>query len=67
MDQLSTTVEVIEALGGTTAVAALTGRTYPAAFNWRGATRFPANTYITITRALEAKGKTAPPSLWGMQ
>jgi hypothetical protein len=67
MDQLSTTIAVIEALGGTSAVAALTGRTYPAAFNWRSAETFPSNTYVKMTNALEDKGMSAPPSLWGQQ
>ena len=67
MDRLATTIEVMDALGGVKAVAALTKRTYNAAHNWRSSERFPSNTYVTLTRALEAKGKTAPPSLWGMQ
>lgn len=66
MQVLETTKAVIDALGGTAAVAELTGRKYTAAHNWRKS-RFPSNTYLTITEALEAKGKTAPPSLWGMQ
>ncbi|MGE0278443.1 MAG: hypothetical protein AB7R40_23855 [Nitrospiraceae bacterium] len=66
MDQLSTTREVMEALGGTSAVAKLTGRTYAAAFNWLDFKTFPSNTYVAMTEALAAKGKTASASLWGM-
>lgn len=66
MDQLSTTREVMDVLGGTTAVAKLTGRTYAAAFNWLDFKTFPSNTYVAMTDALAAKGKTAPASLWGM-
>lgn len=66
MDQLRTTSEVIEALGGIAAVAALTGRKYTAAHNWLGFEKFPSNTYVALTDALAAKGKTAPASLWGM-
>lgn len=66
METLSTTVDVIEALGGTSVVAELTGRTYPAAFNWRRFDKFPANTFVVMNRALAAKGKSAPASLWGM-
>jgi hypothetical protein len=66
MMPLQTTQEVIEALGGVSAVAKLTGRTYNAAHNWRSFTTFPANTYVTMTVALAAQGKTAPASLWGM-
>lgn len=67
MDQLSTTREVMDALGGTSAVAKLTGRTYSAAFNWLILKTFPANTYVALTDALAEKGKTAPASLWGMK
>lgn len=63
---LTTTAEVIRALGGVTAVAAITGRKYSAAFNWQNFTKFPANTYVAMTAALQAKGLTAPDSLWGM-
>lgn len=66
MDELSTTVDVIEELGGTSAVASLTGRTYNAAFNWRSFSRFPSNTYIVMSRELQRRGKQAPASLWGM-
>ena len=64
---LTTTDEVMDALGGTGAVAVLTGRTSPAASNWRGFDTFPANTYVVMTEALRALGKTAPDSLWGMK
>lgn len=66
MQQLSTTREVMEELGGTSAVAKLTGRTYAAAFNWLDFKTFPANTYVALTAALAERGKTAPASLWGM-
>lgn len=63
---LRTAQEVIETLGGVSAVAKLTGRTYNAAHNWRSFQRFPSNTYVTMTAALAAQGKTAPAELWGM-
>lgn len=66
MDQLTTTREVMEALGGTSAVAKMTGRTYAAAFNWLDFKTFPTNTYLVLTEALREKGYTAPASLWGM-
>lgn len=56
----------MDALGGTRAVADLTGRTYPAAFNWRSFQTFPADTYVVLTAALRDKDLTAPDSLWGM-
>lgn len=63
---LITANEVMAALGGTKAVANLTGRKYSAAQNWRDS-QFPANTYFVMSGALAAQGKTAPPSLWGMK
>ncbi|WP_213287545.1 hypothetical protein [Bradyrhizobium sp. sGM-13] len=67
MDELSTTSEVIDALGGNAAVAKITGSTVKAVWNWRGFETFPSNTYVALTDALRAIGKTAPPSLWGMK
>jgi hypothetical protein len=63
---LTTTNEVIEALGGIRAVADLTGRKYPAAWHWSTWKAFPSDTYVVMTEALRAAGKTAPDSLWGM-
>lgn len=67
METLSTTSEVMDALGGNLAVAELTGSNNKAVWNWRVAETFPANTYVALTQALLAKGKTAPASLWGMK
>lgn len=67
MDELSTTSEVMDALGGNVAVAELTGSSTKAVWNWRGFETFPSNTYVAMTDALVAKGKTAPASLWGMK
>ncbi len=63
---LTSTVSVFDALGGTQAVADLTGRTYKAAFNWRSFKTFPSDTYLVLTTALREAGHTAPDSLWGM-
>ena len=67
MDELRTTSEVIDALGGNPAVAELTSSTPKAVWNWRGFQTFPSNTYVAMTQALRAKGKTAPATLWGMR
>jgi len=66
-DLLTTTSDVIEALGGNPAVAEITGSTTKAVWNWRGFKAFPSNTYIMLTEALRAKGLSAPDSLWGMK
>lgn len=67
MDKLSTTAEVVDALGGYIAVSKITGSNPKAVSNWPRFKKFPAKTYLALTRALKAKGSTAPPSLWGMQ
>jgi len=67
MEELSTTSEVLDALGGNGAVAEITGSTTKAVWNWRGFNTFPSNTYVAMTDALRAIGKTAPASLWGMK
>ena len=66
MEVLTTTRDVIEALGGISKVAELTERKYGAAAQWPHFPKFPSNTYVALTDALERVGKTAPPSLWGM-
>jgi hypothetical protein len=58
--------EVTTALGGIQAVADLTGRTYSAAAQDNRLGKFPAHTYLVMTDALAALGKSAPASLWGM-
>jgi len=67
MEELSTTAEVVDALGGYLAVAEITQSKPKAASNWPRFDTFPANTYLALTKALLAKGKTAPASLWGMK
>jgi len=67
METLSTTSEVMDALGGNLAVAELTGSKPKAVWNWRGFETFPSNTYVAMTEALRVIGKTAPASLWGMK
>ena len=66
---LTTTREVVAALGGTKAVANLTGRKYSAASNWllESKAQFPPNTFVALNAALAKIGKTAPPSLWGIK
>jgi hypothetical protein len=63
----ASTTEVIEALGGTAAVAAMTGRLPGAASNWLNIDHFPSNTYVIMRDALLALGHEAPPDwLWDM-
>jgi hypothetical protein len=67
LEILTSTERVIEALGGNVPVAEITASKPNAVSNWRNFKTFPANTYVALTDALLAKGKTAPASLWGMK
>lgn len=63
----TTVPEVIEALGGNRAVAALTKRTEQAVSNWKNAGFFSAATYLVMAAALEHAGYEAPPELWRIE
>jgi hypothetical protein len=66
-EELHTATEVFEALGGNSAVGTLTKSKPSAVSMWKRAGGFPSNTYVVMTEALRAAGKTAPDSLWGMK
>jgi hypothetical protein len=63
---LKTTTEVIDALGGNSAVQQLIGAaSRQTVSNWRRFKTFPSNTHAVMSAALTAIGKEAPRSLWG--
>ena len=64
--RLNTANEVIDALGGTLAVARLAGLSMQAISNWRLRERFPPATYLLLNAALRAKQCSAPTKLWDM-
>lgn len=66
MNELVTTSEVIDALGGTTRVARLTGRKLAAVSNWRDKASFPPATFLVMQHELRDVGASAPVSLWNM-
>jgi hypothetical protein len=61
---LTTTAEVISALGGLRRVSALTGAHYKLVSGWRQAPTFPARYFLVMTFALSRKRLSAPPELW---
>ena len=64
--KLRSAAEVIDALGGTGAVADLFGLAYGVVWNWR--TRgLPTDTYAVMQRKLERACLTAPDRLWSMR
>lgn len=66
LTELTTTTEVIDALGGNQPVAELTNRGVQAVSNWRAWDHFPSNTYVVMLAALRALDKSAPDALWNM-
>lgn len=67
LEMLETVDDVFAALGKNPGVQALTGDKPSTVSMWRTAGKFPANTYVVLTEALRAIGKTAPDSLWKMK
>lgn len=67
LEQLETADEVVAALGGNPSVEALTESKPTAVCNWVATGSFPPKTYVVMTMALAALGKTAPAALWRMK
>jgi hypothetical protein len=62
-----TASDVIDGVGGTAAAARLTRqRSLSNVSNWRATNRLPPSTYLILTEALAALGKSAPSTLWGI-
>jgi hypothetical protein len=62
-----TVAGLVDALGGTTAVAREFKVVPSAVSNWKKIGRFPARTYVQITHRLQDKGIFAPSNLWDMK
>lgn len=67
LENLETVADVFTALGENPGVEAITGSKPSTLSMWRAAGSFPSNTYVVLTEALRARGKTAPDSLWKMK
>ena len=67
MPKLTSTTDIIDALGGTHAVARLTSASPNAVSNWRATGVFPSNTYLLLKQELLRYGITAPDDLWSMR
>lgn len=67
MAELQTADQVIDALGGTSATARLTGRKAQHVSNWRAEGRLPPDTYLIVLKELKRKRKSAPPTLFSIQ
>lgn len=63
---LTSTSEVIDALGGTAAVARMLNAKMQSVSNWRATQTFPPQTYVAIKAELRKIDRDAPDSLWRM-
>jgi hypothetical protein len=64
---ITTTDEVIHALGGDQNVSEILGVHRKAVSNWRYFGIFPAATYLVLKQMLKKRGKDAPDTLWAMR
>jgi len=62
---LTTTREVVDVLGGVTAVATMTKEARGTVANWPRFKTFPQRFHFFMTLELAERGHTAPPELWG--
>lgn len=63
---LTTSADVMDALGGNKAVQELTAAQSPQVVsNWRTSNKFPSRYHALMKAELERLGKSAPASLWG--
>lgn len=67
MKTLRTASQVIDALGGTGKVAALTRRRDSQIARCRRENHFPPQTFLLMMQALAVYGCTAPAKLWGQE
>jgi hypothetical protein len=64
--QLKTFDDVVDALGGKSAVGRMLDQNSAAVCNWkRRRQRFPTKFYLIMKDELDARGADAPPDLWG--
>lgn len=66
MQELPNASAVIDALGGTVAVADLTGRLKQQVSAWRKSNIFPSKLYPLMREELASRQLTAPRQLWGI-
>lgn len=62
---LTTVESVITALGGTGAVATLTGFGPTAVSNWKARGRIPSEQFLIVTNALTTRNLAADPKVFG--
>jgi hypothetical protein len=66
MKKLTSTADVLDALGGTAAAARLLGIKRSTVSMWKVGGRFPSSSYLALSDVLRSHGIECPPELWGM-
>lgn len=64
---LTTSDQVLDALGGLPGVQELTGAKYKTVHFWKQSASFPSRFYVVMTAALNERGLSADPALWDME
>lgn len=59
--------DIVDALGGTTAVAELVGAGLSAISNWKFRGSIPPEHFLTITEALDERNLSAAPAIFGFK
>jgi DNA-binding transcriptional regulator YdaS (Cro superfamily) len=66
LDEITSVAEVVDVLGGPHAASRLLGTSPQVISNWKRRRSLPPDRYLVMLAALNARGLTAPPSLWGI-
>jgi len=67
MNTPSTSSEFIDALGGTTAVARLTGSSPQSVANWRARGSIPPSVYLVLAAHAQGAGVRVDPTIFGIR
>lgn len=66
MRHVETANDIIDTLGGTSAVAKMLKRSPQQVSNWRADGRLPSSVYLLVSNELAKYGKVASPRLFGI-
>ena len=67
IETLNSVPEVIQALGGVYKAAGILNENPNTVGNWQTRARIPPEHFISVSKALEAAGKSVSPNVFGMK
>jgi hypothetical protein len=65
-DALTTSDQVIDALGGTAEAGRIVGQSIATVCNWRARKRIPPEHFLIVSKALKTIGRAVSPEVFGM-